>query len=155
MTEMENIKRVAQQIQQEVSKRIIGQQETLEMLLVGLLSGGHMLLEDVPGVGKTVLAKALAASIGCEYSRIQCTPDLLPSDVVGTTIFNQKTSDFEFREGPLFAQLVLTDEINRAIPRTQSAMLEAMAEGQITADGTSRRLERPFFVIATQNPIET
>jgi MoxR-like ATPase len=155
MTEMENIKRVAQQIQQEVSKRIIGQQETLEMLLVGLLSSGHMLLEDVPGVGKTVLAKALAASIGCEYSRIQCTPDLLPSDVVGTTIFNQKTSDFEFREGPLFAQLVLADEINRAIPRTQSAMLEAMAERQITADGTSRRLERPFFVIATQNPIET
>lgn len=114
-----------------------------------------MLLEDVPGVGKTVISKALAASVGCQFKRIQCTPDLLPSDVVGTTVYNQKTGDFEFREGPLFSQIVLADEINRAIPRTQSAMLEAMAERQITTDGVSRALDRPFFVMATQNPIES
>lgn len=134
---------------------IVGQEKTLDLLLVALFSGGHVLLEDVPGVGKTVLSKALAASVGCRFRRIQCTPDLLPSDVVGTTIYNQKTGEFEFRAGPLFSQLVLADEINRAIPRTQSAMLEAMAEGQITSDGTTRRLERPFFVMATQNPIES
>jgi MoxR-like ATPase len=152
---VKTIHEVSHKIRQEVGKVIVGQSQTLDLLLVGLLSGGHLLLEDVPGVGKTVLAKALAASIGCRFTRLQCTPDLLPSDVVGTTIFNQKAGDFEFREGPLFSQIVLTDEINRAIPRTQAALLEAMAEGQITVDGHSRRLDRPFFVIATQNPIES
>ncbi|MCX7571759.1 MoxR family ATPase [Tumebacillus sp. DT12] len=149
------IQQVTHKIRQEVAKAIVGQQDTLDLLLVGLFSGGHVLLEDVPGVGKTVLAKSLAASIGCEFTRLQCTPDLLPSDVVGTTVFNQQTSSFEFRQGPLFSQLVLADEINRAIPRTQAALLEAMAEGQITVDGASRPLDRPFFVIATQNPIES
>lgn len=152
---VEMIKAVAEKIKDEVEKMIVGQEKTLDLLLVALFSGGHVLLEDVPGVGKTVLSKALAASVGCRFRRIQCTPDLLPSDVVGTTIYNQKTGEFEFRAGPLFSQLVLADEINRAIPRTQSAMLEAMAEGQITSDGTTRRLERPFFVMATQNPIES
>jgi len=151
----QQIQSVADTIRSEAGKVIVGQRETLDLLLVGLFSGGHLLLEDVPGVGKTVLAKALAASIGCEFSRIQCTPDLLPSDVVGTTIYNQQASRFEFREGPLFSQIVLADEINRAIPRTQSALLEAMAEGQITVEGSSRPLDRPFFVIATQNPIES
>lgn len=152
---MHRIHDVTTKIKQEVGKVIVGQEETLELLLVGLFSGGHVLLEDVPGTGKTVLAKSLAASVGAAFSRIQCTPDLLPTDVVGTTVYNQKTSDFEFRQGPLFSQLVLADEINRAIPRTQAALLEAMAEGQITVDGDSRRLERPFFVVATQNPIES
>ena len=152
---MNTIQQIGDKIRAEVGKVIVGQGTTMELLLVGLLSGGHMLLEDVPGTGKTVLAKSLAASMGGELHRIQCTPDLLPSDVVGTTVFNQKSGEFEFREGPLFAQIVLTDEINRAIPRTQSALLEAMAEFQITVDGVSRPLDRPFFVIATQNPIES
>ncbi|HEU4962649.1 MAG TPA: MoxR family ATPase [Bacilli bacterium] len=152
---MNSIYQATTKIKQEVGTVIVGQEETLELLLVGLFSGGHVLLEDVPGVGKTVLAKALSAAVGAAFTRIQCTPDLLPTDVVGTTVFNQKTGDFEFREGPLFSQLVLADEINRAIPRTQAAMLEAMAEGQITVDGASRRLQRPFFVVATQNPIES
>ena len=152
---MKTIQQIGDKIRAEVGKVIVGQSTTIELLLVGLFSGGHMLLEDVPGTGKTVLAKSLAASMGGAFHRIQCTPDLLPSDVVGTTVFNQKTGEFEFREGPLFAQIVLTDEINRAIPRTQSALLEAMAEFQITVDGVSRPLDRPFFVIATQNPIES
>lgn len=152
---MSLVQQITDKIRHEVQKAVVGQQDTLDLLLVGLLSGGNILLEDVPGIGKTVLAKTLSASIGCKYSRIQCTPDLLPSDVVGNMIFNQKTEDFEFREGPLFSQLVLVDEINRAIPRTQSALLEAMAEGQITVDGKSRQLERPFFLIATQNPLES
>lgn len=149
------IKAVTQQIRREVGRVIVGQERALDLLLTALFAGGHVLLEDVPGVGKTMLSKVFAASIGCRFRRIQCTPDLLPSDVVGTTIYYQKTGEFTFSEGPLFSQIVLVDEINRAVPRTQSAFLEAMAEGQITTDGTTRSLGRPFFVIATQNPIES
>src|SRR5690606_28988171 len=121
---------------------------------VAYLSGGHVLLEDVPGVAKTMLARALAKSVGGTFKRIQCTPDLLPTDVTGASIFNQKESEFEFRPGPIFAQIVLADEINRATPRTQAALLEAMAEQRVTVDGQTYELESPFFVIATQNPVD-
>lgn len=133
---------------------IIGKTETIKMALSAMLAGGHVLLEDVPGVAKTVLVRTLAISSGCTFSRIQCTPDLLPSDVSGVSIYNQKTQEFEFRKGPIFAQVVIADEINRATPRTQSALLEAMAEGQVSMDGTTYALERPFTVFATQNPVE-
>lgn len=152
---MNPIQHVLHTIRHHVARDIIGQEVAIELLTISLLSEGHVLLEDVPGMGKTVLAKAMAESIGCSFGRIQCTPDLLPSDVVGTTIFNQKTGDFELRKGPVFHQILLTDEINRAIPRTQSALLEAMGEGQVTLDGVTMQLERPFFVIATQNPVES
>ena len=132
----------------------MGKRQQLIFSLVSWFSGGHILLEDVPGVAKTMLARALAKSVGCNFKRIQCTPDLLPTDVTGVSIFNQKTAEFEFREGPLFAQLVLADEINRTTPRTQAALLEAMAEGRITVDGVTHSLEVPFLVIATQNPID-
>ena len=126
----------------------------LILSLVAWLCEGHILLEDVPGVAKTMLARALAASVGCSFKRIQCTPDLLPTDVTGASIFNQKTTEFEFRPGPIFAQIVLADEINRTTPRTQAALLEAMAEGRVTVDGTTHPLGPPFLVIATQNPID-
>jgi MoxR-like ATPase len=126
----------------------------VEMAIIALLCEGHILIEDVPGLGKTVLAKSLARSLGCSFRRIQCTPDLLPSDITGTYVFNQKTSDFEFRPGPVMSQIVLADEINRATPRTQSALLEAMQERQVTAEGETKPLPRPFLVMATQNPIE-
>jgi len=133
---------------------IRGKDDRVEMAVVALVSGGHLLLEDVPGVGKTMLARSLALSLSGSYYRIQFTPDLLPSDITGTTVFNQKDSEFEFRPGPIFANVVLADEINRATPRTQSSLLEAMDEGQVTVDGISHALPRPFFVIATQNPVE-
>ena len=134
--------------------RIIGQEALIERLLMALLCGGHMLVEDVPGVGKTMLARALAVSTGCSFKRIQFTPDLLPSDVTGVSIFNQKSGDFEFREGPIVAQIVLADEINRATPKTQSSLLEAMEERQMTVDGVTHMMPSPFMVMATQNPIE-
>jgi MoxR-like ATPase len=133
---------------------IIGKRHQITLTLVAYLCEGHILLEDVPGVAKTMLARALARSVGCTFKRIQCTPDLLPTDVTGVSVFNQKTSEFEFRAGPLFAQTVLADEINRATPRTQSALLEAMAERRVTADGQTYNLKPPFLVIATQNPVD-
>jgi MoxR-like ATPase len=137
-----------------VERAIVGKRQQLILSLVAWLCEGHILLEDVPGVAKTMLARALARSIGCSFKRIQCTPDLLPTDVTGASIFNQKTVEFEFRPGPLFAQVVLADEINRTTPRTQAALLEAMAESRVTVDGVTHRLGPPFLVIATQNPVD-
>jgi MoxR-like ATPase len=146
--------RTLQAVLQNVSRVLIGKTGEVELALIALASEGHILIEDVPGVGKTMLAKALAKSIGCTFKRIQFTPDLLPSDVTGVSIYNQKNGEFEFRAGPLLAQIVLADEINRATPKTQSALLEAMEEHQLTVDGTTRPLPTPFMVMATQNPIE-
>ena len=148
------IEEFAAAIQKNIAQVIIGKQDAVELLLVALLSEGHVLLEDVPGVGKTTLAKTLAKSIAGSFSRIQFTPDLLPSDVTGSSLFNQKQQEFEFRPGPIFHQIVLADEINRATPRTQSSLLEAMQEKQVTVDGVTRPLPAPFMTIATQNPIE-
>jgi MoxR-like ATPase len=151
---VQQVQSVARALQDNISRVIVGKPVTIELLLVALLSQGHVLLEDVPGLGKTTLAKALARSLGCAFQRLQFTPDLLPSDITGVSVFNQKTAEFEFRPGPIMAQIVLADEINRAGPRTQSALLEAMEERQATVDGVTRPLPRPFLVIATQNPIE-
>ena len=139
---------------QNLGKTIVGKQEAIRLVLVALFSGGHALLEDVPGVGKTLLAKSLARSIDGQFQRIQCTPDLLPSDVTGTNIWNPRSGEFVFLPGPVFTNVLLTDEINRATPRTQSALLEVMEEQQVTTDGVSRPVPSPFFVIATQNPVE-
>ncbi|RME43328.1 MAG: MoxR family ATPase [Chloroflexi bacterium] len=148
------IAEAARRIIENVERVIVGKAEVIELLMVALLSEGHVLLEDVPGIGKTTLAKALAQSLNCSFKRIQFTPDLLPSDVTGIQWFNQKKQEFEFRPGPIISQIVLADEINRATPRTQSALLEAMQERQVTVDGETVPLPRPFLVIATQNPIE-
>jgi len=137
-----------------VEQVIIGKRREVEMTFIALLCEGHLLIEDVPGVGKTMLARAIAKSIGCTFRRIQFTPDMLPSDITGVSVFNQKTREFEYRAGPVMAQIVLADEINRATPKTQSALLEAMEERQVTVDGTTYQMERPFLVLATQNPIE-
>jgi MoxR-like ATPase len=149
-----DVKGTADRITRNVAQAIVGKDPVIELCLVAMLCEGHVLLEDVPGIGKTTLAKALARSVGCTFKRIQFTPDLLPSDVTGILYFNQKTQDFEFRPGPIMAQVVLADEINRATPRTQSALLEAMQERQVTVDLDTMRLPRPFLVLATQNPIE-
>lgn len=143
-----------QQIVDNIEKVIVGKRETIEYLMVALLCEGHVLLEDVPGVGKTMLARSLATSMGGKFKRLQCTPDLLPNDVTGVSIYNQQNGEFEFRPGPIFVNVLLVDEINRATPRTQSALLEAMQEQQVTVDGVTYPLPRPFMVLATQNPIE-
>lgn len=145
---------IAERIAQNVDRVIIGKRNEVRLTILGLISQGHILIEDIPGVGKTMMAKALARSIGCTFSRIQFTPDMLPSDVTGVSLFNQKTREFEFRAGPIMAQIVLTDEINRATPKTQAALLEAMEERQITVDGVTYKLDEPFLIMATQNPIE-
>ena len=157
MTQIDEIRQVQEAtraVRQNVSRVMIGKEEVIDLLMVAMLCEGHVLFEDVPGIGKTTLAKTLAKSLGCTFQRIQFTPDLLPSDITGITFFNQKNSEFEFRPGPLLAQIVLADEINRATPRTQSALLEAMEERQISVERETVMLPRPFTVIATQNPIE-
>ncbi len=150
-----HITEVYTKIKDNISQVIVGKSDTIDMLIVSLLCGGHVLLEDVPGTGKTVLIKSLAASVDCEYKRIQFTPDLLPSDITGVNFFNMKKSEFEFVPGPIFANIVLADEINRATPKTQSGLLECMEEIQATIDGKTFKLAHPFMVIATQNPVES
>lgn len=151
---MSEVRAFAERLISNVEQVIVGKRSVVELTVLGLLCEGHVLVEDVPGVGKTVLAKSLAKSVGCSFQRIQFTPDMLPSDVTGVSVFNQKSLEFEFRPGPIHAQIVLVDEINRATPKTQSALLEAMEERQVTVDGTTYGLAQPFMVLATQNPIE-
>ena len=146
---------ILMKIEENVSRVIVGKTKVIKLLLACIAAGGHVLLEDVPGTGKTILAKAIAKSMGCQFDRVQFTPDLLPSDVTGLSFFNQEKASFTFKQGPVFTNVLLADEINRATPRTQSSLLECMAEGQVTVDGQTRILKTPFLVIATQNPVET
>ncbi len=151
---MPDVKQFGEQLFESLEKVMVGKHSALELVVIGLLCQGHVLIEDVPGVGKTVMARTLAKSLGCTFNRVQFTPDMLPSDVTGVSIFNQENHNFEFRAGPIFGQVVLADEINRATPKTQAALLEAMDEHQVTVDGVTHPLPRPFIVLATQNPIE-
>ncbi len=151
---MTDVKAFGEKLLENLEKVIVGKRSALEMVLIGLLCQGHVLVEDVPGVGKTVMARAMAKSLGCAFNRVQFTPDMLPSDLTGVSIFNQESRMFEFRPGPIFGQVILADEINRATPKTQAALLEAMDERQVTVDGVTHPLPRPFMVLATQNPIE-
>ena len=153
--EIREVSALAAKIKENIEKVMVGKGDEIELIITALICGGHVLLDDVPGTGKTVTAKSLAKSLACDFKRIQFTPDLLPSDITGMSIFNQKESTFEFNEGPAFTNILLADEINRATPRTQSALLEAMEEGQITVDGITRPMQQPFMVMATQNPIES
>jgi len=153
--ELSNIKNLCEKIRENIGKVIVGKDEVVDLFLISLISSGHILLEDVPGTGKTMLAKAAAKSIDCEFKRIQFTPDLLPSDLTGINFYNQKVGEFTFRQGAVFTNLLLADEINRATPRTQSSLLECMEERQVSIDGETRKLASPFIVIATQNPVET
>lgn len=154
MSDIPAVQSLTERVVQNIERVIVGKRREVELVLLALLCRGHVLIEDVPGVGKTVIAKAFARTVGCTFKRIQFTPDLLPSDVTGVSIFNQQTQRFEFRPGPIIAQLVLADEINRATPKTQSALLEAMEEAQVTVDGETHALPEPFIVLATENPIE-
>lgn len=149
-----SVQEIAERVAQSVGQVIIGKRNEVRLAILGLLCQGHILLEDIPGVGKTMMARSLAKALGCTFNRIQFTPDMLPSDITGVSIFNPKTREFEFRAGPIMSQIVLADEINRATPKTQSALLEAMEEGQITVDGVTYELNTPFMILATQNPIE-
>ncbi len=151
---MKEVQEFTEEIGNNVEQVIIGKREVIELVMVALLCEGHVLIEDVPGTGKTMLARAISISLGGLFKRLQCTPDLMPNDVTGVSVFNQRTAEFEFRPGPVFVNILLADEINRATPRTQSALLEAMQEQQVTIDGVTRQLPRPFLVLATQNPIE-
>ena len=148
------IAELAARLRENIQKVIVGKDEVIDLALIAMLCEGHLLLEDVPGTGKTTLAKTIAASLGCKFRRVQFTPDLLPSDLTGIYYYNQKSQEFVFRPGPIMSQILLADEINRATPRTQSALLEAMQEGQVTVDINTHKLPRPFLVLATQNPIE-
>ncbi len=151
---MAQVQDFVQRVVENIERVIVGKHQTVQLAVIGLLCQGHLLIEDVPGVGKTMLARSLARSLGCSFGRIQFTPDMLPSDVTGVSIFNKATQHFEYQPGPIMAQVVLIDEINRATPKTQAALLEAMEERQVTVDGTSYPLPRPFMVMATQNPVE-
>lgn len=155
MQEVTNVKAITTRLIQNIGKAIVGKDEVIRMVIVSLIAGGHILLEDVPGVGKTLLAKSIAKSIDASFKRIQFTSDLLPSDITGVSVYNQKSTEFEYIEGPIFGNIVLADEINRGTPRTQSSLLEAMEELQVSVDGVTRLLPKPFFVIGTQNPVES